>query len=83
MGTGAAPPPLEDLTTTAFKDDAWLAHNPLSKYNVLEYFSRSPFYVPPRSVQDEYLVAEERVRDSEPRDEPQPAHARLPAVNVE
>lgn len=60
MGTGAAPPPPEDLTTTAFKDDAWLAHNPLSKYNVLEYFSRSPFYVPPRSVQDEYLVAEEQ-----------------------
>lgn len=56
------PPPqsVQDLTSTAFKDDAWLAHNVLSKYNVLEYFSRSPFYVPPQQVAEEYVIAEEQ-----------------------
>mmetsp|Transcript_2825 Transcript_2825/g.7746 ORF Transcript_2825/g.7746 Transcript_2825/m.7746 type:complete len:156 (-) Transcript_2825:50-517(-) len=48
------------LTTTAFKDDAWLAHNVLSKYNVLEYFSRSPFYRPPRSASEAYVMVEEQ-----------------------
>ena len=48
------------LATTAFKDDAWLAHNVLSKYNVLEYFSRSPFYVPPQRVGEEYVILEEQ-----------------------
>ena len=49
----------EDLTHQAFRDDAWLGVNLLTKYNVLEYFSRSPFYVPP----DQgfyYLITEEQ-----------------------
>ena len=59
-------PPSEDdpqtvcLEETAFKDDAWLGVNLLTKYNVLEYFSRSPFYVPPTSVDEQYLLLEEQ-----------------------
>ena len=54
---------IQNLAETAFKDDAWLATLPtpnlLSKYNVLEYFSRSPFYVPP-SLNEEYVIVEEQ-----------------------
>ncbi len=53
-----AGPPLA-LAETAFKDEAFLAVSPLSKYNVLEYFSRSPFYAPPRPG-EEYVIVEEQ-----------------------
>ena len=49
----------EDLTHQAFRDDAWLGLNLLTKYNVLEYFSRSPFYVPP-DHSFYYLITEEQ-----------------------
>jgi len=53
------PPPFPSLAETAFKDEAFLGLSPLSKYNVLEYFSRSPFYAAPGPGQ-EYVIVEEQ-----------------------
>ncbi len=33
-----------DSLTISFRDDAWLALNPLSPATLLDYFSRSPFF---------------------------------------
>lgn len=44
--TASLPPDREpdDQTAVLWRDDAFLAAAPLTKGNILDYFSRSPFY---------------------------------------
>ena len=44
MATAAQLP--EDLTSTVWRDDTFFHQFPLNLQTVLDYFSRSPFYVP-------------------------------------
>ncbi|KAJ3042572.1 Mediator of RNA polymerase II transcription subunit 6 [Rhizophlyctis rosea] len=48
----------EDLLSVMFKDPEWLAMNPLTKENVLDYFARSQFY--DSTSTNEYLKMQAR-----------------------